>query len=78
MQRPGKRDFMTIFAAVLIAGSTAGCATGGAHSLADMKHEQIRSLTIRCYQENREAMLRSSAPELRLACREWARSRVDV
>ena len=71
-------------AAVLIAG----CASQGGKSPHEMsldamnldayKQEQVRTLTIRCYMEHREELLRSSSPDLRLACREWAAERVAV
>jgi hypothetical protein len=47
-------------------------------TLDEYRQEQLRTLTIRCYMEHREALLRSSSADLRLACREWAAERVAV
>ena len=74
MQRLAFRGIVSLLAATVVAG----CASGGATTLADLKQEQLRSLTIRCYMENREALRRSNSPGIRAACREWAQRRVDV
>jgi hypothetical protein len=76
--------WMPVLAAVFIAGCAAQGGNGpdgtslNAMSLDEFKREQLRTLTIRCYMEHREALVRSSSAELRLACREWAAERVAV
>lgn len=63
-------------AVLLLAAGLTGCTGAARTPFADAESELLRSLTIRCYQENREILLRSTSPAPRLACREWAKRRV--